>query len=74
MYINITANPHSRFEKVEKVTEKEYRLSFNVVPEKGKANQKIAEMLSKYFSVPKSSIQIKLGKTSKEKVVEITQD
>jgi hypothetical protein len=74
MFITVYANPRSRFEKVEKLSEKEYRLSFNVVPEKGRANQKIIEMLSEYFSVPKSSIEIKLGRTSHEKVVEITQD
>ena len=72
MFITVYANPHSRFEKVEKITDKEYRLSFNIVPEKGKANQKIIEMLSKHFRVPKSNVVIKLGKTSKEKVAEIT--
>jgi len=74
MYITVNVNPRSRFEKIEKITDKEYRLSFNVVPERGKANQKIIEMLSKYFDIPKSSIEIKLGRTSHEKVVEITQD
>jgi hypothetical protein len=71
MLINITANPRSRFEKVEKIADKEYRLSFNVVPEKGKANQKIIEMMANYLDVPKSNISIRLGKTAKEKVIEI---
>jgi len=71
MYITVNVNPRSRFEKIEKITDKEYRLSFNVVPERGKANQKIIEMLSRHFEVPKSNIEIKLGKTAKEKVVEI---
>lgn len=71
MFINITVNPRSRLEKVEQVSEKEYKLSFNVVPEKGRANQKVVEMLSDYFDCPKSNIEIKLGKSSREKVVEI---
>ena len=71
MFITVYANPRSRFEKIEKITDKEYLLYFNVVPERGKANQKIIEMLSRHFEVPKSNIEIKLGKTAKEKVVEI---
>jgi hypothetical protein len=71
MYINITVNPRSRFEKIEKLSEKEYRVHFNVAPEKGRANLKVIEMLAEYFGVPKSSLEIRLGKTAREKVVEI---
>lgn len=71
MYITVFVSPRSRVEKIEKISEKEYRLSFNVVPEKGRANQKVIELISEHFDVPKSSIEIKLGKTSREKVVEI---
>lgn len=73
MIITVQVNPRSRFEKVEKIDDKEYRLSFNVVPEKGKANQKIIEMLADYFDTAKSNIEIKLGKTAKEKIIEITE-
>ena len=37
----------------------------------GKANQALIELLSESFSVPKTSIKILLGKTSKKKLVEI---
>ena len=40
-------------------------------PEAGKANLELIKKLSKYFKVPTSFIKIKLGKTSKIKVVNI---
>jgi uncharacterized protein YggU (UPF0235/DUF167 family) len=69
MYITVLVNPHSRFEKIEKISDKEYRISFNVVPEKGRANQKVIDLLANYFDIPKSQIEIKLGRTAREKVV-----
>ena len=71
MIITVTVNSHSRFEKVEKIDEKNYRVSFNVKPERGKANKRVIELLADYFSVSKSQISILLGKTAKEKVIEI---
>lgn len=72
MYITVFVNPRSRFEKVEKVSDKEYRVSFNVAPERGKANEKLISLLANHFDIPKTNIEIKLGKTAKEKVIEIT--
>jgi hypothetical protein len=69
MYITVLVNPHSRFEKIERISDKEYRISFNVVPEKGRANQKVIDLLANYFDIPKSQIEIKLGRTAREKVV-----
>jgi uncharacterized protein len=71
MIIVVVVNPHSRFEKIEKIDDKNYQVSFNVTPEKGRANKRLIEMLAKYFDVSKSMIEIKLGKTAREKVVEI---
>jgi uncharacterized protein YggU (UPF0235/DUF167 family) len=41
------------------------------VPEKGKANTKVIELISEYFKVPKSKINILSGITYKEKLIEI---
>lgn len=71
MLITVTVNPRSQNERIEKIDEKNYRAYFNVAPEKGRANAKLIMMLSEYFGVPKSEIKLKLGKTSKEKVIEI---
>lgn len=40
-------------------------------PEKGKANKELIELLSRTLKVPKGSIKIVSGKTSRTKVIEI---
>jgi hypothetical protein len=41
-------------------------------PEKGKANDAVIEILADYFDVPKSSISIIGGKSTRVKLVEIS--
>lgn len=72
MYINIKVNPRSKNERIEKIDDKNYRAYFNVAPEKGRANEKLIELLSDYFQTSKPDIVIKLGKTAKEKVIQIS--
>lgn len=71
MIITVTVNPYSGNERVEKISKSEYKAFFNAVPKNNLANEKLIGMLSDYFKLPKSKIEIKLGKTSREKVVEI---
>jgi uncharacterized protein len=40
-------------------------------PVEGKANAELIQVLSKTFEVPKSAITIKLGLTSRQKLIEI---
>ncbi len=70
MKITVKAHPKSKFEKVIEY-EGIYNCYFNVSPSGGRANIKVVEMLSGFFKVPKSNIEIIIGKTSKEKVVGI---
>lgn len=54
-------------------TEKDcFDVKVTVQPEKGKANEKVIELLSKHLKVPKSRITIVSGQTYKEKVIEIS--
>lgn len=48
-----------------------YEVKVKSLPEKGKANAEVIEVLSKYFKVPKSNINILAGFTNKNKIVEI---
>jgi len=41
------------------------------VPEKGKANEAVIELLADYFDVPKSSINIVGGKSTRMKMIDI---
>ena len=40
-------------------------------PEKGKANEEVIKKIAKHFSVPRSSVRIVSGATSKKKIVEM---
>lgn len=45
------------------------KVKVTAVPEKGKANQAVIKLLSKYLGIPKSSITIISGETAKQKTV-----
>lgn len=71
MKLTVIAHPKSKQEKIVRLDERYFELFFNVVPQKGKANVKIIEMLSDYLKIPKSNINIVSGEKSKLKIVEI---
>lgn len=73
MKITIVAHPKSKTEKIVKLDERYYEAYFFAVPEKGKANQKLKELLANYFNVPKSSIDILHGEKSTLKIIEIVE-
>lgn len=71
MKYNIYVNPNSRQVDVSRIDEISYRVKVDAPPEKGEANRRLVEILSEYFSVPKSNVIIKAGERSKVKIVEI---
>jgi uncharacterized protein YggU (UPF0235/DUF167 family) len=71
MKIFVKAKPNSKFEKVEKISETEFKVAVCEPSEKGKANEALTRVLSEYFKVAKSRIKIKAGRGSKNKIVEI---
>jgi uncharacterized protein len=48
------------------------RVRIAAVPEKGKANEELRSLLSRYFGVARSNIQIVSGETASHKRVRIT--
>lgn len=67
---NIKVKPNAKTEEV--------RLAGNILEAKvvaspvcGKANERLLELLSDYFDVPKSAIRILKGQTSRNKIIEI---
>lgn len=72
MRITVKAHPKSKFEKVIE-HEDVYHCYFNVPPERGRANIKVIEMLSEYFKKPKANIEIIVGKTASDKIVEVVE-
>ncbi len=71
MRIYIKVIPKSSQSKIEKMEDGSYKVWVTVVPEKGKANQAVVKLLSKYFKVAKSQIEIVGGKTAREKIVDV---
>ena len=47
------------------------KISVTAIPEKGKANQAIIQLLSKELNIPKSSIELTRGATAKIKQFKI---
>ncbi|MBI1833467.1 MAG: DUF167 domain-containing protein [Candidatus Andersenbacteria bacterium] len=71
MKIIVQMRPGSSQAKVEKIDEGQYRVWVHSIPEKGKANAEMLKLLADYFQVAKSSVRIVIGKTAREKLVEI---
>lgn len=71
MFLSIKTIPNSKKTEIEKLNETNYRIKLNAPAREGKANEKLIEVLSKYFNVPKSSVTITTGNKSRNKIVEI---
>jgi len=71
MFVKVRAKPRSKKEGVKEITKDYLEVRVNQPPEKGRANERIAELLAEYFKVPKSRVKLVKGETSKEKVFEI---
>ena len=71
MKIFVKAKPNSKEEKVEKIDDQNFVVSVKEPPEKGKANEKIRELLAQLLKIPKSKISLVSGETYKEKVFEV---
>jgi uncharacterized protein (TIGR00251 family) len=71
MRIYLKVITRSSQQKVEKISEGDYKIWVKAVPEKGKANQELTKTLADYFKVDKNNIEIIGGKTSSKKLVEV---
>lgn len=72
MTITVHAKPSAREEKVEKISETEYRVSVKEPPVQGRANAAIIKALAGYFGVSPSQVQIVHGHTSRTKIIAIS--
>lgn len=72
MIIKVKVLPRSsRNEVVGKMDDGTLKIKLTSPPVDGKANEALVEILSDHFDVPKSSVLIKRGETSKLKTIEI---
>ena len=70
MRLKITAIPNSKKPSVAKDGDV-LKVSVNTSPEKGKANDRLIEILAEYFNISRGGIKIISGHTSRNKTVEV---
>lgn len=71
MRIYVRVNPRSSRNEVIQVAKGEYKVKLTAPPVDGAANKMLIKLLSDYFDVPKSLINIVGGKSTKIKMVDI---
>jgi len=71
MKISVTVKPNAREEKVEKISDGEYRVAVHESAHEGKANEGIVRLLAEYFDIPRSSVRIVTGYSGRKKIIEI---
>lgn len=72
MRIYIKVSPRSSKNEVVKISEGEYKVKITAPPVDGAANEMLIRLLSKYFKVSRSMVNIVAGKTAKIKMVDIS--
>lgn len=73
MKITVKVKPNARENSIKETGINIYEIKVSVPPEKGKANEKVMELLAKHLKIPKSAITLKSGSTSRIKIFEIQQ-
>ena len=71
MKISITVKPNSKQESFE-LKAGVYVIKVNAPPSDGLANERVIELLSKFFKKSKSSLEIIAGHKAKKKIVEVS--
>ena len=71
MYINVKVITNAKTTEITKIKPLYYKAKLRSVPEKGKANAELIEMLAKNFECKKSEIKILSGHHSREKLLSI---
>ena len=58
-------------DEIDLLNERNIHIKTTEIPEGGKANKVVIDLLSKYLKIPKSKIKISKGHTSNKKIIEI---
>jgi len=69
--VSVTVKPNARHPSVEKISEAEFRVAVRAPAQEGAANRAVIEALAEFLTVPKSTLRIVRGQSSRKKLVEI---
>lgn len=72
MQIKVQVNTNSKQQSIIETNNNELLIRFYANRDKGEANKKLIEILSKHYRLPKANIKIVSGFTSTSKVIDIT--
>lgn len=70
MIVNIRVIPRARQNKITVDPDGTVRVHTVAAPSDGQANDAVIKMLAEYYKIPKTSIRIIRGQTSRNKVIE----
>ena len=71
MKLTVVLRPNAKREKVEKVSEGEYRVWVKAPPREGLANEELIRILAEHFGRPRSAVTLLHGAASRRKRVEV---
>ncbi|MDZ8085216.1 MAG: DUF167 domain-containing protein [Nostoc sp. DedQUE12b] len=74
MQKKVKVKPNSKHQKIEEKPDGSLTVYLKSPPVDGKANEELIKLLADKFDVPKSHIRIKLGLSSRQKLMEIDKD
>jgi uncharacterized protein (TIGR00251 family) len=69
--IHVQVKLRSKLEGVEELGEGRVVVKINVPPEDGKANERVHELLAKFYGISKSALVLVSGFKSKSKIFEV---
>jgi len=69
--IKVKVKPNAKKNEIKKIGEDYFEVKTTAIPEKGKANQMVIELLADYFNIPKTKITLLKGGKSREKLFKV---
>jgi len=69
--VSLTVKPNARHASVERISDAEFRVAVRAPAQEGAANRAVIEALAEFLAVPKSTIRIVRGQSSRKKLIEI---
>jgi uncharacterized protein YggU (UPF0235/DUF167 family) len=72
MRIAVTAKPRSRRPGITKIDDATFVVAVKEAPEDGRATAAVLAVVAAYFDVPRTSVRLVSGMSSRSKVFEIT--
>lgn len=69
--IELKVITRAKTEGILKISENSYKIKISSPPEKGKANKRIIELVSRELEIKKNKLRIISGETSNRKIIEV---